>query len=175
MKKGRRFLRPEGTDSPSSNTSSHWSWGSTPKTIKRFEIINWNLRHLERQSIDFKENLDKLVKGSIAQAHLVEELRRELNETQAAVQARQLRSKTSRHRIPTSGIVSSNELERMKRIEPGVTFYRGFDQVEEQVGRRRGRTSTRRPCQGNYYKTSAALQGAFWCLEIRVIESLKPH
>jgi hypothetical protein len=34
--------QPE-TLAPSSPSASHWSWGSTPKTVKRFKTINWNL------------------------------------------------------------------------------------------------------------------------------------
>jgi hypothetical protein len=106
-----------GTPILSSPGSSHWSWGSTPKTVKRFRTIDWNLRHLERESEEFRENLNKLVKGSIAQAHLVEELRRELSQTKAATMAREQRKRASRHRIPMGGIVTSKELDRMVYIE----------------------------------------------------------
>jgi hypothetical protein len=106
-----------GTPIPSSPGSSHWSWGSTPKTVKRFKTIDWNLRHLERESADFRENLNKLVKGSIAQAHLVEELCWELSQTKAATMAREQRKRASRHRIPMGGIVTSKELDRMVYID----------------------------------------------------------
>ena len=112
-------FRPETPNLPSP-TSTNWSWGSTPKTVKRFERIDSNLRHLERQSQDFRDNLDMLVKGSIAQAHLVEELRRELSNTKAATMAREQRSRSSRHRVPIGGIVTSNELDRITYIERGT-------------------------------------------------------
>lgn len=55
--------RPPTTPIPDSPQSPTWSWGSTPKTVKRFETMDWNLRHLERSKSDFSDNLKKFGEG----------------------------------------------------------------------------------------------------------------
>jgi hypothetical protein len=105
---------------PPDEDSGGSSHNSTPKTADRFRKMGRKLLHLEALSIEYIQTLAKLTKGSITQAHLIEELRRDLSATTAAQQARKERAMASKRRIQTGGVVSSMELDRMARIEKNV-------------------------------------------------------
>jgi hypothetical protein len=71
-----------------SDSGSFASFGSTPKTAKRFEQWANNLPHAEGHGYSIGEVLNTFIKGSIAQAHLAETLQRELNNYTVAERAR---------------------------------------------------------------------------------------
>jgi hypothetical protein len=112
----------------SSGGSSH---NSTPKTADRFKKMGRKLLYLEALSDEYIYTLAKLAKGSVAQAHLIEELRRDLAATTAAQQARKERTRASRRRIQTGGVVSSMELDRMARIEKKVDNLVALNQLRK--------------------------------------------
>jgi hypothetical protein len=58
-----------------------------------------------------------LVKGAIAQAHLVEALSKEIYNSAAAQKAREQRSKALKCWIQTGGTVSSSGLSRIKKLK----------------------------------------------------------
>ena len=89
------------------------------------------LLHLEALSEEYIYTLAKLAKGSVAQAHLIEELCRDLTATTAAQQARKERTRASRRRIQTGGVVSSMELDRMARIEKKVDNLVALNQLRK--------------------------------------------
>jgi hypothetical protein len=92
-----------------------WTWGSTPKTVSRFKTVGDRIPHLE--GCDQMHNMKMLVKGAIAQAHLVEALSKEIYNSAAAQKAREQRSKASKRWIQTGGTVSSSGLSRIKKLK----------------------------------------------------------
>jgi hypothetical protein len=90
---------------------------STPKTADRFKRIEDRLNQLDKNSRAFQASLDKLMKGARAQAYLAEQLRFDLNQTTRARLAREARYNISRRYTRVSGIISSNQVMKMKRDE----------------------------------------------------------
>jgi len=85
--------------------------------VSRFQKLSDKLLDLEVLNEESRETIRKLTKGSVTQAYLIEEVRKELAASTAAQQARKERAKASRRRIQKGGVVSSMELDRISRIE----------------------------------------------------------
>ena len=105
-------LTPISTDENNSDSTTF----RTPQTANRFQIVSDRLLQYDAESPAYTKTLNSLVKGAVSQAHLIEQLRRELTQSQAAQNAQRLHKQASRHRVPLGGVISSNELQRMKRI-----------------------------------------------------------
>jgi hypothetical protein len=126
------YHRPATPPDGNSSGSSH---NSTPKTAERFRMMGRKLIHLEALSEEYIQTLAKLTKVGITQAHLIEELRRDLSATTAAQQARKERARASRRRIQTGGVVSSMELDRMARIEKNVNDVVTLNRLRKKWGK----------------------------------------
>jgi hypothetical protein len=64
-------------------------------------------------------NIRLLVKGAVAQAHLVAALSKEIYALAAAQKAREQRSRALRCRLQVGGTVSSSGLSRIKKLKKG--------------------------------------------------------
>lgn len=63
-----------------------------------------------------KQKLDKLIKASISQAHLAEELYREIDQSTYAQRAIRERASASRQHLQAGGVVFSDEVSRISWI-----------------------------------------------------------
>ena len=102
---------------PPEEISSGDSCESTPKTADRFQKLSEKLLNIKTFNGKARENLEKLTKGSIVQAHVFQEIRKDLAATITAQHAHKERDKASKRRIQKGGIVSSTELGCISRIE----------------------------------------------------------
>lgn len=107
---------------PQSATSTS-SVYSTPKTAGRIQKLSSKLHSTSPYSPTFKYKLELLSKASIAQAHLAAQLSRELEQSQAAINAKKLRNQASRHRV-----ILSTEVQRMKKLRKNVDFVKDLQQ-----------------------------------------------
>lgn len=94
-----------------------FSSGSTPKTARKFALQGNIITSYHAEGIPFKSRLDKLLKASISQAHLAEELQREIQQSTQAQRARRERAGASRQQLQTGGVVYSDEVSRISRIK----------------------------------------------------------
>jgi hypothetical protein len=132
---------------------------STPKTAEQFRMMGRKLIHLEALSEEYIQTLAKLTKGGITQAHLIEELRRDLSATTAAQQARKERARASRRRIQTGGVVSSMELDRMARIEKNVNDVVTLNRLRKKWGKVVNEFMEVVPCPGNHFRKTTQVIG----------------
>jgi hypothetical protein len=109
---GERSLTPLSTDENNSDSTTF----RTPQTANRFQIVGDRFLQYDAESPAYTKTLNSLIKGAVSQAHLIEQLLQELTQSQAAQNAPRLHKQALRHRVPLGGVVSINELQRMKRI-----------------------------------------------------------
>lgn len=106
--------------------------GSTPKTARKFALQGNIITSYHAEGIPFKSRLDKLLKASISQAHLAEELQREIQQSTQAQRARREQAGASRQQLQTGGVVVySDEVSRISRIK------KGSDERKERMALRR--------------------------------------
>ena len=104
------------SSSSTSNNNDVDSWGSTPKKANRFREIGDRISEIHDTDEDeFNKGLELLIRGGSMLASYSAAIEAELDQYIKAARDRAARSQASRRRIRKGGIVSSSELEAIKR------------------------------------------------------------
>jgi hypothetical protein len=116
---------PDQPQTPVSSSGSGSALsGNTPQTTRKVEAM-WDALIEQDDDIHFFDILNKLQKSAIAQAHLVDTLRRELTSSEQAKMARQRRAQASHRQISYGGVVRSADIRKMVRKE------QEYDEIRE--------------------------------------------
>jgi hypothetical protein len=106
----REEKRCEDRQTPSAHSSSIIETPKTIRTITRYsqKILNGPEIHSR-----FEERLDAFVKGTVAIAHLAEELKQDLSKSKAAEKAREKRRQSRRRIFQSGGVLYAEEARAM--------------------------------------------------------------
>jgi hypothetical protein len=120
----RRRSDRQKTPTPSTQSSNNINTPKTVRTMTRYgnKILNGPESHSH-----FQKRLDSFIKGSIAIAHLAEDLKDDLSKSKAAQQAREERRKSRRRVFQSGGVLYAEEARhiRTKRDEDEVEVANG--------------------------------------------------
>lgn len=104
---------------------------TTPKTARKVEMMWDALDTEDADDAHWWDIFNKLERASLAQAHLVEQLKRELANTEQAKKARKRRAEASHRHVSVGGVIKSSQVRNMVRLE------QKYDLVKEHLNWRK--------------------------------------
>lgn len=120
--------RPQIPSLPSSPISNSTNI-STPKTISRIKKLETKLLDLNQEFSSQSQMIQKLSKGAQSTLYHLNEIHREIEQTQSASAARNARRNMAYSTIKSRGIISSSDVGKMKRNEEKLTDLEAIDKL----------------------------------------------
>ncbi|KAJ5543815.1 hypothetical protein N7513_003398 [Penicillium frequentans] len=120
--------RPQTPSLPSSPISNSTNI-STPKTISGIKRLETKLLDLNQEFSSQSQMIQKLSKGAQSTLYHLNEIHREIEQTQSASAARNARRNMAYSTIKSKGIISSLDVGKMKRNEEKLTDLEAIDKL----------------------------------------------